>query len=302
MPNTYIDLIPSFQSLLQKFFTNFKSSLLEWLVTLATLLLVLIPHKLITPNMTLPHLSLKDSFFPYVSQTFPSYLVVIIFIVIPFILLIIFYFLLSIRSFSSFYYERNVHFDLNFAILSLLQTLTITLLFTEFLKVYVSRPRPNFFSYCGYNETLNKCTGSAHDVRDSHLSFPSGHSSISFCSSVWILLFLQHMKTSNSYGQIWYIYLQLIFIVLATFCASSRIVNHMHHTSDVITGIVMGISFACLVFKVQVYRIFDKFAKVKPISSSNSSNDTQTQFDNREKFDKNDFFENTNINIIQATP
>ena len=273
-PKLFFHPIPSVKSLLHQFFISFKLSYIEWIITIGTLLLVIIPHSFLQPDYTLPNISLIDSFFPYTSQTFPTYLVIIVFIIIPYILLILFYFLLSLRSFSLFYYENNSHFDLNYAALSLFQTLGITILFTEFLKVYVSRPRPNFFSYCGYNSTLNKCTGSAHDVRDSHISFPSGHSSISFSSSVWILLFLRRMRKSERNGQIWYIYIQLFYIILAAFCASSRIVDHMHHPSDVITGTVMGISFAYLIFQTQSYRIFDNTSKdidstVSPINDEN---------------------------------
>merc|ERR1719319_1079827 len=49
---------------------------------------------------------------------------------------------------------------------------------TNILKIYVGRPRPNFFALCEWRD--GKCHANEHDARNAYKSFPSGHSSSAF--------------------------------------------------------------------------------------------------------------------------
>jgi membrane-associated phospholipid phosphatase len=118
---------------------------------------------------------------PYSGKTVPFRLCLCINIITPSVLLVLLVFITSRK------------FDLGFAGLCLAQSICLTLFFTEILKNIVTRPRPNYFSYCKYDAKQKKCTGTADQRKDSILSFPSGHSSNLFASGFWMLLFLPNL-------------------------------------------------------------------------------------------------------------
>jgi membrane-associated phospholipid phosphatase len=130
----------------------------------------------------------------------------------------------------------------------------LTLLITDILKFSIRYPRPNYFSYCQYNLTLNACAGKTNHQKDSTLSFPSGHSSISFASSVWIYLFLSYCLKEKE--EIWWILLKILPLAISSLIALTRIIDYMHHVSDVLGGTLIGLSVAIIVYSSQEKRIF----------------------------------------------
>ena len=99
----------------------------------------------------------------------------------------------------------------------LLTVIGCTITLTNAVKAVAGRPRPNFFALCnykGYGDALtvvphgeehlanlsaymaattsgafgqySHCSAAAKDIRQAHLSFPSGHSSISFAGMVFL--------------------------------------------------------------------------------------------------------------------
>ncbi|KAJ3208572.1 hypothetical protein HDU82_002267 [Entophlyctis luteolus] len=76
-------------------------------------------------------------------------------------------------------------------ILGICAATALTYASTNLLKTSVGRFRPDFLSRCAWNATLMACTGDAALVQQGRVSFPSGHSSFSFCGlgflSIWIL-------------------------------------------------------------------------------------------------------------------
>lgn len=86
-------------------------------------------------------------------------------------------------------------------------------------------------------------------VRDSSKSFPSGHSSISFFSAIFMMWYLQNrIPKIRSYFTI--LFLQALCLTWACFCATSRISDNRHHWWDVLAGSIIGIIFATLTVSV----------------------------------------------------
>jgi len=180
--------------------------------------------------------------YPYSGETLGLRAVAVLIIVLPCAVIG------SIALFS----PRRI--DLSLAGMSLAQALSLTLLVTEALKVTVARPRPNFFSYCGWDPQLKKCTGKASYRRDARLSFPSGHASNAFASGTWMTLFLCALAPRGV--ELWWILAKLVPIFVATFVAATRVTDYMHHVSDVVAGCVLGAGISVLVFAVQGTRVF----------------------------------------------
>lgn len=129
------------------------------------------------------------------------------------------------------------------------------------LKLYVSRHRPNFYALCGFDPTTLQCMApSLAHVHEATLSFPSGHSSLSFCGMSYLMYFFlgrvsrSNGKTTSKGGGIqWNKYQSLLGALscivpwsYAFFVATSRIVDKWHHPSDVIAGSLLGIACATI--------------------------------------------------------
>ena len=219
---------------------SLKKSWLEWLVTISLFILSGIISISIYPKMRANYDNQIERY-SYSGETIGSLQVGIFIVLIPFLLV----------SILSIIIPKRI--DICYAYLSLIQTLALTLLVTEALKVTVARPRPNFFSYCGYNTTTQKCHGKQKHQRDARLSFPSGHSSNSFSSGTWLSLFLSVIIPQC---QIWWILLKFIPIGIATFVSATRIIDYMHHVSDVVGGALIGVGVAIMIFSSQSSRVF----------------------------------------------
>lgn len=145
-------------------------------------------------------------------------------------------------------------FELCLAYLSLAQALTLTLVITEILKVTVSRPRPNYFKYCGYDEKQKKCTGFKYNQKDAKVSFLSGHASSSFASMTWLFLFFDGIGLRGQ--ELWFVLIKFLPFALAIYISATRITDYMHHVSDVISGAVLGLGIGYITFRTQKERIF----------------------------------------------
>ena len=173
-----------------------------------------------------------------------------------------------------------------------------TLLTTEMVKLKVGRLRPYFLTVCkpilsdamckdnqGYNifvepESYN-CTGEEAE-REARKSFPSGHTSLSFYTATFLIVYmkarLQRMSSDQcddgkdksfrifsmmfSGLKILRPFLQFGILTLATYIALTRISDYKHHPGDVLAGMVVGIFFALmtLIFLMDLFhcpRSFD---------------------------------------------
>lgn len=160
-----------------------------------------------------------------------------------------------------------------FVLLGLVQALMATKLVTDIVKLWVRQPRPLAFALCnyvGYQEASNtgnftaywaattpgvfgdvsKCQGSTSQIREAFLSFPSGHSSISFCGCLFLVYFLRaffNVRKSNNFN--WLAFIAVLPMGLAFWAAISRIRDKWHGTADVLAGVLIGIAGATLAWR-----------------------------------------------------
>lgn len=130
---------------------------------------------------------------------------------------------------------------------------------TEVGKYTIGRLRPHFMavcqpqlndgSLCTDPENLHRyvenyeCTAVGYtiaDVRQTRLSFPSGHSSIAFYALVYVALYLQRKLSWNSSKLARHL-LQFMLIMAAWYTALSRVMDSWHHWSDVLVGSLIGV-------------------------------------------------------------
>eukprot|EP00980_Cylindrotheca_fusiformis_P008736 scaffold1868_cov193-Cylindrotheca_fusiformis.AAC.21 len=141
----------------------------------------------------------------------------------------------------------------------------ITILLTDFIKLYVGYLRPNFLQGCEPDDNYEYCTSDRE--REMRLSFPSGHSSLSFCG-LGILSYYLEMRYGISGSRVLVFhkpsgemlmgysqpigYRRIIAVlsyfpmVIAGFIASSRVVDNFHFPADVVGGALLGASIAWL--------------------------------------------------------
>ncbi|OWR42989.1 phospholipid phosphatase 5 [Danaus plexippus] len=133
-------------------------------------------------------------------------------------------------------------------------SLGITGVTTDTVKLIVGRPRPDFFYRCfpdGVPTADLHCTGDPADVMEGRKSFPSGHSSMSFCSlgiaSLWACGRL--CTVSRRRGEGGRVILTLAPLMLAGCIALSRTCDYHHHWQDVLVGSVLGLSVSMFCYR-----------------------------------------------------
>lgn len=138
---------------------------------------------------------------------------------------------------------------------ALLSTIGISEFFTNVLKFWVRRPRPNYYALCGFKE--GTCTHSFQHTVQAQLSFPSGHTSLSFCTWTVVALWFFHLVLTGSTKTAppkWKLFLSCVLPWgWATFVAVSRIVDYWHHPSDILAGFVLGTSCATMCFLIHFH-------------------------------------------------
>jgi len=144
-----------------------------------------------------------------------------------------------------------------------------TALTTDIAKYTIGRLRPHFLQVCKpnidcslpenqhrYIEDFQCQAGnvSARLLKELRLSFPSGHSSFSAFTMVWLALYLQVRITWKGSNLLKH-FLQLVCLMMAWFTAMTRISNYKHHWSDVLAGLSLG----TVVALITVFGVADLF-------------------------------------------
>lgn len=145
------------------------------------------------------------------------------------------------------------------SILGLFVSLSVAGVLTDFLKIWIGRPRPDFLERCGPIEGTSRydfvdvtvCSaplGIAY-LNDGMKSTPSGHASLSFSGLFYLYLWLyQELKLSRHVST--YIHIACFLpLLLAIYVSLSRTQDYRHHFIDIVLGSIIGISIASLAFK-----------------------------------------------------
>ncbi len=189
-----------------------------------------------------------------------------------------------------------------------------SLLTTEMAKYKVGRLRPYFLQVCdikltkelclddyGYERFVTdyRCRGPADEVREASKSFLSGHSSFSFYSATFLIVYL-HARLTNlthdykvvEYGKVRVMFrglkilrpfLQFGIFSLAFYISLTRISDYKHHPFDVVTGALVGTIFAViiLVFLLDLFNRPRTF-KIESCAQLNTVDDASEDHQDRE--------------------
>ncbi|KAG6650041.1 lipid phosphate phosphatase 2-like [Carya illinoinensis] len=214
----------------------------DWLI-LALLVVLDVILNLIEPfhryvgegMMTDLRYPLKDN------STVPFWAVPIIGILLPFAVILIYYFI-----------RRDV-FDLHQATLGLLFSILITAVITDAIKDGVGRPRPDFFWRCFPDgkvvfEQVTRnvmCTGDKSVIKQGHKSFPSGHTSWSFAGLGFLAWYLSgKIRAFDHGGHVAKLCIVFLPILAASLVGVSRVDDYRHHWQDVFAGGLIGMTVA----------------------------------------------------------
>ncbi|CAJ1940481.1 unnamed protein product [Cylindrotheca closterium] len=131
---------------------------------------------------------------------------------------------------------------------------------TVLLKLWIQRPRPNYYSLCGFDKTLLKCTANLEHIREANFSFPSGHSSLTNCGMTFLVLYSVGQQLCKGNFS-----LSIPFNIIlpwgwAIFVAASRLVDKWHHPSDVVAGLALGFVASAIAYHIWYPPLWSKMA------------------------------------------
>ncbi|KAM7275351.1 hypothetical protein ACFE04_017217 [Oxalis oulophora] len=217
----------------------------DWLI-LILLIIIFAGLNLIEPFHRFVGVDMMtDLKYPLKDNTVPFWAVPIIAIVLPFVIIIIYYF------------KRKDVYDLHQAILGLLFSVLITAVITDAIKDAVGRPRPDFFWRCFpdgkgvFNNVTGDvmCTGIKSVIKEGHKSFPSGHTSWSFSGLSFLSWYLAgKIRVFDRRGHVAKLCLVLLPLLVAALVAVSRVDDYWHHWQDVFTGALIGTTIASVCY------------------------------------------------------
>lgn len=141
-------------------------------------------------------------------------------------------------------------------------------LLTDIAKYSIGRLRPHFIDRCrpklaSTGEIIHRSSNcnqpytyvleyscssglSERTLRDSHLSFSSGHSAFAAVCLVYLVLYIQRRVQWSCLGLVKPL-TQVLLISLVAYTGFSRISDYKHHWSDVLAGFCQGTLVALLV-------------------------------------------------------
>ncbi|KAK4882751.1 hypothetical protein RN001_006070 [Aquatica leii] len=173
-------------------------------------------------------------------------------------------------------YKNKV--ELYNSLLGLTLTYGLVGFFTQFLKVIVGRPRPNFFYKCfpdGESSDFINCKNYSWVAKDVRRSFPSGHSSFAFGSMFFISLYLAgklKVFVDGGKGNAWRLCFCICPVVLALSIAVSRTCDYHHHYEDVIAGSLIGVTFAYISYRLYFPSVYSMDCNFSYASQSTGVN------------------------------
>jgi len=162
--------------------------------------------------------------YPLEDDIFPIWLLLLLSFAIP----------VAVFALAQFIY-KSTH-DFHHATLGLFVSLTLTYFFTDIIKVFAGRQRPDYFAMIN-----------AGNIQDAQESFPSGHSSFSFAAFTFLSLYISgksHVYSDENGGHVFKFVFSLLPLVLCTSIAVTRTVDYHHNFSDILAGALLGAGLA----------------------------------------------------------
>lgn len=136
--------------------------------------------------------------------------------------------------------------------------LSVNALITETVKLAIGRPRPDFFYRCFPDGKMTEelaYSEATKDIIDGRKSFPSGHSSFSFCSmgflSLWLCGRLGVLKRGHE--RVLVMAVCSTPLVVAALVAVSRCFDNHHHWEDVVAGSLLGFISSYICYALYYY-------------------------------------------------
>lgn len=228
--------------------THYGTNNLLWEILLRVLLLGLVCISQIKSRPYIRHISetelLNEYKRPRLDSYVPAWATVLLIVFVP------------LACICTRYMTTRDYVDTAQSLLAWTLALTINAVITESIKLIIGRPRPDFFWRCfpdGQVVPGLQCTGNPYDIIEGRKSFPSGHSSFSFCSLSFLSLWLcgKLGVLSRRRGRSCGLVICLVPMMIAGMVAMSRYCDNHHHWEDVFVGSLLGI--ACSYFCYQQY-------------------------------------------------
>lgn len=205
-----------------------------------------IPYQVTQAGDVLIDLTLANELIPKSEATFPGPKLWFVSVWIPFVVCVIIgaIFPLVVSTLPNNTPFHNAHAGL----CTILVAIGLSELVTQTFKLYVGRLRPNFYKMCGFNADSLACSNGEEMEMEARMSFPSGHSSLSFCGMMVLTLFLIGRvglgrsiipKTAHGKGKV-LLLLSFSPLLLSFWIATSRLTDHWHHPSDILAGSALG--------------------------------------------------------------
>lgn len=191
--------------------------------------------------------------------------------------------------------SSTARLDLTAGLLSSSLALLLNGVVTDLIKNQVGRPRPDFFYRCfpdgnppdGQPSLFDlKCTNpDISQIEEGRRSFPSGHSSFSFCLTVWLALYLAaklrvlQNGDNNRLSRSECLLFVLSFPMASTLAAIGRTCDYKHHWQDVLCGSILGSICGWIGYRQFYPRLSDKKAEKSFIELKAMSDETEKIYD-----------------------
>jgi phosphatidate phosphatase len=219
----------------------------------------------------------NDIFYPLLPDIIPAYAVGLFGILGTIVAIILIEIFNIHKNFNTKQLLISIYHGLTIFLLGLI----VTLLLTEIGKRWIGRLRPHFIEVCKpdlqnlkcsfsdnvellrYIETNGTfCKGNSKDIKEARLSFPSGHSSISFYTMIFLITYIEARVNGLTF-RFFKVLLQLTALIAAYVTSISRIKDNHHRGTDVLGGAIIGIIVAIHVIFVSG-RVIWLYNRTKP--------------------------------------
>lgn len=276
--------------------SNNKDRIIQTVVDLAVIIIVFVilamVYFLVEPKILYFTCNDSDIFYPYASDTVQLWVVGVYGTIGPIFFILLVELKNTFLNKKSSKQARSSRFK-EFAICSFhavslfILGLAITLLLTEIGKRWIGRLRPHFMDVCKPNYALincttqtasgtvynsiytggSFCTGSAANVKEARFSFPSGHSSFSCYTMIFLIVYLEARLVLLRLRFIKPL-LQMTAFIAAFVTCLSRISDYHHRGSDVFGGCVLGLAIGLFITLVigrvlWEYKVIERYHEIE---------------------------------------